>query len=221
LQFWLERALDHFDPREPESRARALKSVGARLAKVDDDLARGEYARFVADRLGIDMETVEQAIGRRSRPRRSGGSARSSDPRPGSTPRRRAEEELLRTLLSDAGLVRGSGVDVEWFGDIDTSEAFDALTRLAVGVSDGQAVPLPPADDPTSDLLTRLTMSRAPVTPIADCRLAVRRSSLEERIDRLETELASIDPGLQTSSPILQELLRLQSERRRLEGGAT
>ena len=221
LQFWLERELDHYDPREPESRARALKSVGARLEKVDDDLARGEYARFVADRLGIDMETVEQAIGRRSRPRRSGGGSRRREPRSSTTPRRRAEEELLRTLLSDAALVRGAGVDATWFADDDTAEALAVILRLAAGVADGQAVPLPPADDPASDLLTRLTMNRAPITPIADCRLAVRRAGLEDRISGLESELASIDPGLQTSSPILQELLRLQSERRRLEGGAT
>ncbi len=221
LQFWLERELDHYDPREPESRARALKSVGARLEKVDDDLARGEYARFVADRLGIDMETVEQAIGRRSRARRSGVGSRRSEPRVTTTPRRRAEEELLRTLLSNAAVVRGAGVDETWFSDEDTAAAMAVIVRLAVGIADGQAVPLPPADDPASDLLTRLTMNRAPITPIADCMLAVRRAGLEERIDRLESELATIDPGLQTSSPILQELLRLQSERRRLEGGAT
>lgn len=219
LQFWLERELDHFDPREPESRARALKAVGLRLSRVDDDLARGEYARFVANRLGVDMETVEAAIGRRSRQRRP-----SAGPRVqravASSPRRRAEEELLRTLLSDAALVRGGGVDREWFAEDETAEAFQWMKEAVQGLGDGRPVPLPSGEDRSAELLTRLSMDRRPLTPMADVKLAVRRAGLEERIDRLEAELSAVDSGMQTSSPILQELLRLQAERRRLEGGS-
>jgi len=218
LQFWLERELDLFDPREPESRARALKLVGARLAKVDDDLARGEYARFVADRLGVDMDTVERAIGRR--PARSGGWARESQaPVSRATPRARAEAELLRTLLTDAGLVRSAEVDASWFESQWALEAFEAIGSLAEGVDDGSPVPLPSSDHPASDVLTRLAMTGKPVSPITDVKVALSKATLDERIAELEADLTRLAPEEQTSSPILSELLRLQKERRALEGG--
>ncbi len=217
LQFWLEKELEHFDVREPESRARALKTVGARLARVDDDLARGEYARFVADRLRVDFATVEQAIGRRSG-RRGATYRRGTPPSGQATSRLRAEHELLRTLLSDSGFI--GGIDAGMFSDPSTASAFAVLAAGAEGMPPGTPVPLPTDESPESELLTRLAMSSAPLSPLGDVMLAVKRSSLDERIDALERELGTLDAAEQTSSPVLAELLRLQTERRRLEGGS-
>lgn len=216
LQFWIERELDQFDLREPESRARALKSVGARLNRVTDDLARGEYARFVADRLRVDLATVEQAIGRPSR-RRPDLRGR-TDPRPRDSARVRAEHELLRTLLTDAGLV--GEVDADWFSDAATREAYGLVVERASGTKSGAPVPLPDSEGPAGELLTTLAMGSVPVSPIEDVKVAVKRTTIDARIDELERELGTLEPAEQTSSPVLAELLRLQAERRQLEGGS-
>jgi DNA primase len=218
LQFWIERELEQFDLREPESRARALKSVGARLNRVDDDIARGEYARFVADRLRVDPGTVEQAIGRPVRRRFDRSSRPPRRPAQQDSPRMRAERELLRTVLNDAGLVHE--VDAGLFADDTMLEAFEILVDRAAGLEPGTPIPLPDIDGPAAELLTELAMSSVPLSPISDVRLAVQRAATDARIEELEHELGTLDPAEQTSSPVLAELLRLQSERRRLEGGA-
>jgi DNA primase len=218
LQFWLEKELDRFDAREPEGRARAVRAVGPRLAKVEDDIARTEYERFVAARLGVDIATVEQAVGRRnryrhddSRPSKSGSSR---------SPRRRAEEELLRSLLADAGAVGRLGVEAGIFGSDETRRAFEILADQARDVDDGAPVPLPPEGEPAAELLLRLGLDGRPLSPPAELLTRVRIVKIESEIKEMQAKLAAMDPDEQASSPIFTDLLRLQSERRRLEGGS-
>jgi DNA primase len=215
LQYRIERELDGYDAREPESRARALKAVGARLARVDDDVARTEYVRFVADRLGVEMHSVEQAVGRPSRRR-----APARPPRAAAVePRRRAEEELIRALMDDAQAAVGVEIEAADFGADDTRAAFEVIVEVSKSRGAGAAVPLPGPDHPAADLLLRLTTDPRPPSPIGDVVNALRRSVLDERIERLERDLAALAPEEQTSSLILKELLLLQSERRGLEAG--
>jgi hypothetical protein len=210
LQFWLEREHDQYDRREPESRARAHKTVGARLARVATDLARGEYARFVAQRLGVDLGAVGQAIGRRWA-RRSGGPP-GRRPADRFTPRTRSEHELLRTVLADAGLV--DRVDRDWLADPTVIEAFDLMVPASGEVEPGMAVPLPSTQSEASDLLTELAMSSVPPSPFDDVVTAVKRAVIEDRIRDIQFQLDDAEAG--RGRELTEELQRLHRERRGL-----
>jgi DNA primase len=216
LQFWIEKELDRHPTAEPEGRARALRAVGPRLAKVGDDIARTEYARFVAARLGVDLDVVEQAIGRRARHR---GPAVGSILHRRVAPSRRAEEELLRSLLADATAIRRLGIDAEVFSSGDIRQAFERVAAAASDLAQGEEVPLPEGTDEVSTLIMRLGMDARPIAPAGDVLAAVQRARLDERISALEGELAALDPSDQPGSPIFHELVRLRAEKRSLEAG--
>ena len=97
----IEKEIEGVDISEPEARARSLKRLGPILGKVDDELAFTEYARFVADRLRIDIDAVFGAVGRRRRRGRA-PSASVQRSRPQGTLRTRIEREFLRAVLADA-----------------------------------------------------------------------------------------------------------------------
>jgi DNA primase len=146
LQAAIEHELTTHDLTEPESRARALKAIAPRIARVTDDIARAEYARFAASRLGVDLEIVEQAVGVRSRRRSQTSPSRRSRPRDDVTTR--LERELLRSVLADGGAAAAAGVEEADFSVPDVRAAFrlvaDALQATAVG----EPVDLPAGEDP-------------------------------------------------------------------------
>ena len=69
LEHRIESEVSRHDLSGPEGRARALHAAVAQLQRVGDSIARGEYVRFVARLVGVDIETVEDALGRKRRAR--------------------------------------------------------------------------------------------------------------------------------------------------------
>ncbi len=71
----LERRIEHevsrHDLSGPEGRARALHAAAAQVRRVNDGIARREYARYVARLVGVELEAAQAAIdgdrGRRGR----------------------------------------------------------------------------------------------------------------------------------------------------------
>ncbi len=211
LQFRIERELAEHDLSEPESRARALRSLAPRVAKVSDDLARTEYARFLAERMGVDLASVEQAMGRPMR-RRSAARAEPSSRRPGSG-RIRAERELLMAVLADGGQARDAGITAELFATPELKEAFEQIAPRLAGLGAGEPVPVESNGD-TPDVLLELVHDNRKLAPVAELVDRIHSLDLDDRIADLEKEIAGLGPDEQAYSQKLVELTHLQRQRR-------
>ncbi|HUG08952.1 MAG TPA: DNA primase [Acidimicrobiia bacterium] len=208
LEHRLESEVSRHDLSGPEGRARALHAAVDQLARVKDPIARGEYTRFVARLVGVDLETVDAAL-RRGRP------ARAQDAQAGERPLDRAEAELFRVVLGNPAGMQVSASD---FSDERLRRAFLAVEpQLAVSAP---GTPLDPGavEDPVLETLVRsLAMDTRPLPDWADMRRRVRSRRLEAEIDELEAKLAQTEAGSQTHSDYLRRLIALQKEKRSSE----
>lgn len=210
LQAAIEHELATHDLTEPESRARALKAIAPRISKVSDDIARAEYARFVATRMGLDLAMVEQAVGVRTR-RRSGGDPPKQERRVSDIDTR-MERELLRSVLADGGAAVAAGVSADDFAVAEIRSAFEALS-LDDAVS-GRAVDLPSGDSPEIALLIDLATDGAPADPVSDVLWRVRDRALSRKLDALTAQLEGMAPDDQGYSDLMAELVRLRQARK-------
>ena len=62
LEHRIEHEVAKYDLSGPEGTARALHAAAAQVRRVKDEIARREYARFVARVVGVELATVEMAI---------------------------------------------------------------------------------------------------------------------------------------------------------------
>lgn len=211
LQFRIERELEHFDLSEPESRARAVRLLAPRVARVEDDVARGEYVRFLADRARVPAEAVERALGRPA--------ARARTPRAGGRPvpaRELIERELLRAVLADGGRAAAAGVSADLFSAGELREAFEAIAPALATVVPGAPAPIP-ADGEARGVLLRLATDPEPPRPVADVVARLRSRILTDRIEELRAELTRLESAGEDGSPVAGELIRLQREKRAIE----
>jgi DNA primase len=211
LQAAIEHELTTHDLTEPESRARALKAVAPRIARVSDDIARAEYARFVATRMGLDLGMVEQAVGVRSTRRTVRG-------RP-ETRRRagdidvRMERELLRSVLADGAAAARAGVGP---GDFAVSEIRDAFVAIADRLAGDRPGPveLPGGESPEVSVLIDLATDDAPADPVDDVLWRVRDRAVARQVSTLESELETVPAADQRYSELMAELVRLRKARK-------
>lgn len=206
LQFRLEREVAALDLTEPEGRARALHSAAMVVSRVGDQIARREYERFVARLVGVDMETVAEAV--RTAGRRGTARARSV-PRPDS-PRRRLETELLRLMIanSEGAEVVSPGL----FSEPDLQAAARAIDAVRPEEGEVDVTALDVGEDVRS-LVMSVAVQGAPEDPQALTRRA-KEMNREVEIDRLEAVVASAEPNSEAYSQAMNALIALQRERR-------
>ncbi|HWL50685.1 MAG TPA: DNA primase [Acidimicrobiia bacterium] len=204
----LERRIEHevsrHDLSGPEGRARALHAAAAQVRRVNDGIARREYARFVARLVGVDLETAEAAIeGNRSgRGRAEAVAERSLD---------RIESELMRVLIADPSSVEG--VVAEDFTDQRLRQAFSALELS--GTSPGEPVNISEAGEgETRSLLRSLAMDDRPLPSGPEILSRVKERRLDVEIEDLQRILAGMEPGTDPHSDNLRRLIALQQEKR-------
>ncbi|HSM46008.1 MAG TPA: toprim domain-containing protein, partial [Acidimicrobiia bacterium] len=208
LEHRIESEVSRHDLGGPEGRARALHAAIAQLERVSDQIARREYGRFVARLIGVDLETVEEAMGRRRRGRASGE-------RVPEQPLDRAESELLRVVLGNPAGMEMSGSD---FSDERLRRAFLAVEPQLATAAPGN--PLDPAlvDDPGLESLVRsLAMDGRPLPEWSEVKQRVRLRRLDAEIDELEARLSATEQGSETHSDYLRQLIALQKEKRSSE----
>jgi DNA primase len=205
----LEHRISHevakHDLSGPEGRARALHAAAAQVRRVNDEIARREYARYVARLIGVDIATVERAIaggGRVTRPNAKGGDI----------PLDRSEAELFRVILSEpAGRQEIIGDD---FSDERLRSAFLALAPQFAGEA---PIDVSQIDDPEARaLVLGLMMEDTPLPDWPDVARLLGLRRMEARIDELEGRMKEMSPGSQAHSDALRELVALQQERRSL-----
>lgn len=213
VRFRIEKELEGVDVSEPESRARAMKRLGPILSKVDEELAFTEYARFVADRLRTDIDTVFESVGKRRR--RGSRPAKSRERSNGASPRLRVERELLRAILADGHPAIRLGIVPEHFTDPDLRAAFESIEPGLDGIEPGHPVELPAID--ASGPVIELAMDSSPAGSVDDLFGRLRGIELEGRISEIRERLSALPSAEQTSSPLTKELLVLQEEKRKWE----
>jgi DNA primase len=205
LEHRIEMEVGRHDLTGPEGRARALHAAAAQVRRVSDPIARREYGRFVARLVGVELATVEEAVGRGSRARSGAG----AEPE---KPLDRAESELLRVVLSNP-----PGMDVieSDFVDERLRGAFVSIApQLASLVSGNPVDPSLVADPAMQSIVRSLALDPRPVPEWADIRHLVALRRLESDIHQLESELAGLEEGSQTHSEKLRELIALQQKKR-------
>jgi DNA primase len=206
----LERRIEHevgrHDLSGPEGRARALHVAAAQVRRINDDIARREFSRFVARLVGVDLETVEVAVegGR--------GRARSETRNPGRS-FDRMEAELLRVLLANPSEVIGVAADD--FTDDRLRAAFLGVAGGLDSVPAGSPVDISNvADEAAQSLLRSLAMDDRPLPSGPDMLARVKERRMDVEIDALQRELAGMEPGTDDHSDNLRRLIALQQEKR-------
>jgi DNA primase len=208
LEYRIEHEVAKHDLSGPEGRARALHAVAEQLIRVNDEIARREYSRFVARLIGVDLTTVDQATRSRGR----GVPARSD--RPG-RPLDRAESELLRVVLTnppDMGEIFLSDFHDERLGAAFTAISGELATTAAESPVDISTV----SDPDLQGLLRSLVLDSRPLPEWAEMEARVRGRRLDAEIAEIEGQLRSLDSETEHHSETLRHLIALQREKRSL-----
>jgi DNA primase len=207
LEHRIESEVAKHDLTGPEGRARALHAAATQVRRVNDEIGRREYARFVARLIGVDLSTVEQAVGSTRR------TAPGDVPRP-DAPLDRAESELFRVVLSNPA---GLDVSASDFADSRLKDAFNAIeSQLADSPPETPVDPSRVSDPGMQALVRRLSMDPRPLPEWEEMKTRVQLRRLNHEIDRLEAELGKQAEGSETHSESLRRLIALQKERRSL-----
>ncbi len=206
----LERRIEHevsrHDLSGPEGRARALHAAVDQLKRVNDQIARREYSRFVARLIGVDLETVESAV-EGGRPR---GTTASANPE---GPLDRMESELLRVILADPS--QAAEIEVEDFGDSRLRAGFAATTDLIASLGPAETLDISRVADPDIQTLLRsLAMEDRPLASGPEMLARVKERRLDREIEDLERRLAGMEQGTDAHSESLRRLIALQREKR-------
>jgi DNA primase len=204
LEYRLEHEVAKHDLTGPEGRARALHAAAAQVRRVNDEIARREYIRYVARLIGVDLTTVEKAVntGRGRGTASSAAVSRELD---------RSEAELMRVILADpAGR---SQVSAEDFTDLRLQTAFLALDlERAEGELDVSGL----TDAAIRELVLSLMMDERPLPSWADVESLLKLRRIEAEIDSVEARMAGLEQGSEPHSEALRQLIALQQERRSL-----
>ncbi|MEE8375408.1 MAG: DNA primase [Acidimicrobiia bacterium] len=208
LEYRIEHEVAKHDLSGPEGRARALHAAAEQLIRVNDEIGRREYSRFVARLIGVDLTTVDQATRSRGR----GVPARSDRPR---RPLDRAESELLRVVLTnppDMGEISPSD-----FHDERLGAAYTAISGELAITPPGSPVDISTVSDPDlQGLLRSLVLDSRPLPEWAEMEARVRGRRLDVEIAEIEGQLRSLDSESEHHSETLRHLIALQREKRSL-----
>jgi hypothetical protein len=173
---------------------------------VNDEIARGEYTRFLARLVGAELGVAEAAVeGERTGRRR--GEADTTRPLD------RIESELMRVLLADPAQV--AGLTVDDFSDERLRAAFVAIADDLGSTAPGQPVDLSRvSEDRARSLLRSLAMDDRPLPSGAEMLSRVKERRLDVEIALLRRELASMDQETAARSDKLARLIALEQEKR-------
>ncbi len=205
----LERRIEHevgkHDISGPEGRARALHAAAVHVRRVNDDIARREYTRFVARTVGVDLADAEAAIRQRGTP---GGSKSTGS----AAPFDRLEAELLRVVLANPGGLES--VSASDFSDARLRAAYEAVLPEISRTAPGDMVQIDSVSPDVQAILRALILDPSPVTTGEEMLVRVRARRLGAEIDRLEEDLEKLDPGSEAYSETLRRLIALQQDKR-------
>jgi DNA primase len=205
----LEHRIDHevakYDLEGPEGRARALHSAATQLRKVNDSIARREYMRYVARRVGVDLGDVEAAV--------AGGRSRGSGAGPATDkPFDRIDVELLRLVLGNNGGL--SDLGEADFLDRRLGDAFAVLKPRIAATPAGTALDISDVEPLLQGMLLSLALDDRPLASVEEMTSRVRERRLDVELGGLQAEMNLLTPGSEAHSAVLQRMMALQREKR-------
>jgi DNA primase len=206
LETRIEHEVGRHDLSGPEGRARALHAAAQQVRRVNDEIARGEYTRFLARVVGVELEAAEAAVeGERTGRRRGGADAtRALD---------RIESELMRVLLADPSQV--AGLTAADFSDERLRSAFSAIADHLASTPAGQPVDISRVSEERDlSLLRSLAMDDRPLPSGSEMLSRVKERRLDVEIAELRRELASMDEETAAGSDKFARLIALEQEKR-------
>ena len=222
LEFKLEQTIAKLPLDTPEARSRAVRTTVEVLGLLPDPIARHEYAFMVARRIGVEVETVQQALAEVG----SGSSERGGNERARPTERRvpghiKVEREALQLLLNHGPAI------VAFASEVDEAN-FTAPPRREVNKATLEAAqrgldPAQVASNLSPD--ARSLFSELTVGGAVRSDEEVREVFMRLRIFRLEREIKARRNTLQEVNPLVDaarhdalftELVGLEAERRDL-----
>ena len=205
LEQRIEHEVNKYDLTGPEGKARALHAASQHVRRVNDQIARREYARYVARLIGVDLQTVENAVRRRR------GSSAVSNTNP-QRPLDRAESELLRVALTKPpDLLELVPAD---FQDERLRSAFEAVSVALKAGRPNSPVDVTTVSDPDlQGILRGLILDERPLPAWSEMndRLVSRR--LDSEIDAIESQLENLESGTEPHSEALRRLIALQQQK--------
>lgn len=213
LAFQVDRVLADHDLSEVEGRTRALRAVAPLVARLDDAVARREYAREVSRRTGIEPDLVSREV---EGGRRGGTMSAPTGPAPTrATGRDRLENEALRLLaLNRFG---GFAVTEDHFTTEERRRVFRILHEALLAAPnrpvDLSAVAA--ADPALAERLRRLTLADAPEESPDGVYRRLELGRLEREVDEVKAELARLGPDDAAYGPLSRRLVELLRERAR------
>ncbi|HEX9762330.1 MAG TPA: hypothetical protein VGA97_04430, partial [Acidimicrobiia bacterium] len=207
LQHRIEHEVAKHDLTGPEGRARALHAAAAQVRRVNDEIARREYTRYVSRLVGVDLATAERAIasGRATRSGSGGVAHASLD---------RSEAELFRVILFDP-----SGRSEVNAGDFTDPRLHGAYLALAPQLAEGATgeVDVSMITDPDARaVVLALMMDDRPLPEWSDVENLLKLRRLDVKIDEVQTRIADLEQGSEAHSEALHQLIALQQERQSL-----
>jgi DNA primase len=206
LETRIEHEVDRHDLSGPEGRARALHAAAQQVRRVNDAIARGEYTRFLARVVGVELEAAEAAV-EGERTRRRGGEPNETRPLD------RIESELMRVLLADPAQV--AGLTAADFSDERLRSAFSSIVDHLASTPAGQPVDISRvSEDGERSLLRSLAMDDRPLPSGSEMLSRVKERRLDVEIAELRRELASMDEETAARSDKLARLIALEQEKR-------
>lgn len=208
LEHRIEEEVSRFDLTGPEGRARALHAAASQVRRVNDEIARREYSRFVARLVGVDLSTAEKAVGSNRRPasQANGDQSLAVD---------RAEAELMRVILANPP-ERGE-VSAEDFTDVRLHDALVAITPQLSVSQRGTPIDIGEVSDgDIQSLLRSLALDDRPLPTWSDVESLVKGRRLDLQIDDMERQLAKLEQGSEAHSTVFRRLIALQQEKRSL-----
>ena len=210
LEHRIAHEISRFDLDGPEGRARAVHAAASHVRRVGDPIARREYSRYVARLTGVELPTVEEAVGRGARPA-------GEEQIEGVTPLDRVESELLRVVLANQpGVGEVSASD---FTDSRLAKAYQSVAEIVSNTAPGTPVDVSQVSDPDAQgVLRSLSFDTTPLPSWTDVWTRARGRKIDLEIDRMEELLADLDEGSEPHSEVLRGLIALQQEKRSLGG---
>ena len=208
LEHRIQHEVARHDLTSPEGRTRALRAAAAQVRRIGDEIARDEYARFVAREVGVDLALAQRAIRGQKAPR---GHAPSQETRPLD----RAQAELFRVALTNPPGLEVSPSD---FTDVRLLEAFKAVSTQLDVLAPGAPVDIGKVsgDPDVVELVRSLAMDTRPLPDYADIKRLVALRRIDAEIEGLDQHLQGLEPGSQPHSELLRALIALQQKKREL-----
>lgn len=221
MRFVLEKEISRHNLDSAEGKARAVRAAVGLLSWEPHQVARGEHALWVANRVGVGQYQVETVLRESAQ---SGGSAQSGPSRPAGPKRSpghvKVEREALSILLDSPERLRQAMgfLKNEHFTQPDHRVLFGALAELAARPVAGTVMDELP-DDESRSFAAELALAPPITADPEEVFLRLEEFRIVRQIEQLKAKLDQFDPEGDADSydATFRELMRLDVERRRFD----